>query len=261
MNRDNIDHGGSFDWGKTSEDYARYRDIYPQAFYDKILELGLCTKGQRVLDLGTGTGVLPRNLYSYGACFVGVDASPEQIAQAVKMSEQGNMDIDYQVCAAEEISFPDHSFNVVTACQCFFYFDKEILLPKLRKILRPHGRLAILFMAWLPGESEIAARSEELVLRYNPRWTGGGMVRGPAENPEWAARYGFSVQKELGFDLDIPFTRESWNGRMLACRGIGASLSPEGVAQFQREHLTMLEQVAPESFEIPHYATALVLEN
>ena len=69
----NIDNGRSFDWGRASADYAKYRDIYPEEFYDKIISLGLCTQGQSVLDLGTGTGVLPRNMYKYGASFVGVD--------------------------------------------------------------------------------------------------------------------------------------------------------------------------------------------
>ena len=40
----------------------------------------------RVLDLGTGTGVLPRNLYAYGATFTGIDASQNQIAQAVRLA-------------------------------------------------------------------------------------------------------------------------------------------------------------------------------
>lgn len=33
-----IDGGKAFDWGKASADYAKYRDIYPQEFYDRILE-------------------------------------------------------------------------------------------------------------------------------------------------------------------------------------------------------------------------------
>ena len=49
----NIDKGNPFDWGKTSEDYAKYRDIYPQEFYDYILALGLCKNGQKVLDIDT----------------------------------------------------------------------------------------------------------------------------------------------------------------------------------------------------------------
>ena len=77
-----IDAGKAFDWGRTSKEYARYRDIYPEEFYRKIVDRDLCVKGQRVLDLGTGTGVLVRNLYSYGADWTGIDISPEQIEQA-----------------------------------------------------------------------------------------------------------------------------------------------------------------------------------
>lgn len=59
----NIDGGKSFDWGRVSSEYAKYRDIYPEEFYKKIVDRGLCVKGQCILDLGTGTGVLPRNMY------------------------------------------------------------------------------------------------------------------------------------------------------------------------------------------------------
>ena len=74
-----IDHGKAFDWGRTSADYAKYRDIYPQEFYEKILNRGLCRDGQEVLDIGTGTGVLPRNMYPYGAKWTGTDISGEYL--------------------------------------------------------------------------------------------------------------------------------------------------------------------------------------
>ena len=67
MKQAHIDHGRSFDWGKASGAYAEYRDIYPPAFYEHLLARGVCGKGQNALDLGTGTGVLPRALYPYGA--------------------------------------------------------------------------------------------------------------------------------------------------------------------------------------------------
>ena len=85
---DNIDNGKAFDWGKTSNDYAKYRDIYPQTVYEKIAKRNLCVQGQKVLDLGTGTGVLPRNMYTYGAEWTGTDISEEQIAFAKKLAKE-----------------------------------------------------------------------------------------------------------------------------------------------------------------------------
>ena len=87
MKFDNVDAGRPFDWGRTSEDYARYRDIYPPVFYEKILNRNLCQKGQRVLDLATGIGVLPRNLYAR-APDDRTDISAEQIAQAKRLSRR-----------------------------------------------------------------------------------------------------------------------------------------------------------------------------
>lgn len=66
-----IDGGKAFDWGRTSGDYARFRDIYPTEFYEKIAARGIGISGQSVLDLGTGTGVLPRNMCRFGAKWTG----------------------------------------------------------------------------------------------------------------------------------------------------------------------------------------------
>ncbi len=253
----NIDKGREFDWGKTSPDYARFRDIYPDAFYEKIISLGLCTKGQAVLDIGTGTGVLPRHLSRFGASFTGVDISPQQIAEARRLSQ--GMDIRYTVSAAEEIDFPPNSFDVVTACQCFIYFDVPTLLPRIQTVLKDNGKFAIMYLAWLPEESTIARMSEQLVLRFNPDWTGAYMGRDAFGIPDWLEQYPFHVTGNVTFDLDIPFTRESWNGRMKACRGVGASLPAPEIERFEDMHVEMLRQNAPDSFTIPHYAHILVL--
>ena len=98
-----IDSGKEFNWGKTSRDYALYRDIYPQEFYQYILGLGLCKDGQKCLDVGTGTGVLPRNMYSYGARWTGTDISENQIIEAKALAEENEMNIDFYACDAKDI--------------------------------------------------------------------------------------------------------------------------------------------------------------
>jgi 2-polyprenyl-3-methyl-5-hydroxy-6-metoxy-1,4-benzoquinol methylase len=91
---DNIDHGRAFDWGRVSGDYARYRDIYPEAFYQRVAALGVGAAGQTVLDLGTGTGVLPRGMCRFGAKFTGADISENQIAAARELTRAAGLDID-----------------------------------------------------------------------------------------------------------------------------------------------------------------------
>ena len=253
-----IDAGKAFDWGRTSEDYAKYRDIYPQEFYQKIIDRGLCSEGQKVLDLGTGTGVLPRNMYRYGAKWTGTDISPEQIEQAKRLAEAGNMAIDFLTVPAEDLDFPKESFDVITACQCFWYFDHVRVMPKLAEMLKPGGKLLVLYMAWLPYEDRIAGASEDLVLKYSPSWSGAGETRHPIWIPDVAYDY-FEMEDHEEYDLMVSFTRESWHGRMRACRGVGASLTKAELEKWEAEHKKLLDAVAPEQFEVLHYAALCLL--
>jgi SAM-dependent methyltransferase len=253
-----IDGGKAFDWGRTSAEYAKYRDIYPKEFYQKIIDRDLCTKGQIVLDLGTGTGVLPRNMYQYGATWTGTDISPEQIEQAKRLSEAEGLNIDFIAIPTEDIDFPKESFDVITACQCFWYFDHERVMPKLAELLKQEGKLLILYMAWLPEEDDLAGKSEKIILKYSPSWSGAGEHRHPIWIPDCAYEY-FELEDHEEYDLKVPFTRESWHGRMKASRGVGASLNQQELAKWDAEHKKMLEKNAPESFEILHYAALSVL--
>lgn len=258
IEKKDIDGGRAFDWGRTSEDYAKYRDIYPPIFYEKIVKRGLCENGQRVLDLGTGTGVLPRNMYRYDAAWTGADISENQIEQARLLAERSNMDIEFISCAAEDICFPDNTFDVITACQCFWYFDHKVVIPNLAKMLKPEGRLLILYMAWLPFEDTIAGQSEHLVLKYSPNWSGSGETRKPIQIPDVAYDY-FELVEHEEYDLKVHFTRESWHGRMKACRGVGASLSEAEIVSWEKEHKALLERIAPNEFDVLHYAALAVL--
>lgn len=253
----NIDKGKAFDFGKTSSDYAKYRDIYPQVFYDKIISRNLCIKGQNVLDIGTGTGVIPRNMYRYGAKWTGTDISENQIEQAKLLSK--NMDIDYYASATESINFPDKSFDVITACQCFWYFNHEQVMPMLHRFLKDNGSILILYMTWLPFEDKIAGESEKLVLKYSPNWSGAGETLHPIGISE-CYKEKFDLVYNEEYKLSVPFTRESWNGRMKSCRGVGASLTQDDLVEWEREHMELLERIAPNEFEVLHYAAIAELK-
>lgn len=75
----------------------------------------------------------------------------------------------------------------------------------------------------------------------------------PIDIPKEYSEY-FNLTYHTEYRLKVHFTRESWNGRMKACRGIGASLEKEKIALWEQEHMKLLEKIAPPEFDILHYA-------
>lgn len=238
LKKDLIDKGNNFDFGKTSLDYARYRDIYPKSLYDKLVLFGIGKESQSILDMGTGTGVIPRNMQYTQAMFTGIDISKEQIEQAIKLSD--GMNIKYKVCSCENTGFDNDTFDVILACQCFHYFNLDTFVPELIRLLKPSGRFCKIFMDWKPFEDDIVKEMETLVLKYNPNWTGYGFKQYIYNFPDWA-KDKFELETVHSYDEYLSFTKDSWIGRIRTCRGIGASLSPEKIKQFDNEYKILLQ--------------------
>ena len=244
MEKITVDDGKAFDFGKTSKAYAKFRDIYPEEVFEKLHDIGVGVQGSRWLDLGTGTGVIPRGLAKYGADIIATDISEQQITEAIALSKDYS-NIKYEVLAAEDISYPEHSFDAVTACQCFWYFDPNTVVPVIKSLLKPGGIFLKLYMSYLKEES-IAQDSNSIVKRINGNWKGAS----PALQ-DLNTHYFEDPHTETML-VDIPFTRDSWHGRMMASRGVMASMNAEQLAQFDAEHKKMLEEKYPEKFTVKH---------
>lgn len=113
-------------------------------------------------------------------------------------------------------------------------------------------------MAWLPFEDKIAGASEELVLKYSPNWSGARETKHPIWIPD-VAYNDFEMVEHDEYELKVPFTKDTWHGRMKACRGVGASLSGEELANWEAEHRKLLDDIAPEEFEVLHYGALALL--
>ena len=116
-----------------------------------------------------------------------------------------------------------------------------------------------LCMEWLPFEDKIAGESEKLVLKYSPEWSGAGETVKPIQIPD-CYNEKFDVVYHDEYRLKVHFTRESWNGRMKACRGIGASLSEEKIAEWEHEHMRMLSEITSKEFDVMHFAAVAELK-
>jgi ubiquinone/menaquinone biosynthesis C-methylase UbiE len=252
MEKDKIDNGIAFDFGKTSLDYSKYRDIYPASMYQKLYDRGIGHKDQKILDLGTGTGVFPRAMYQYGAKYTGIDPSEEQIKYAKKLSEDQNMDIIYKVCYAESTGLNSHEYDIITAVQCFMYFDKEKVLSEIKRLLKQDGKMVVIWMAWLPYESKIAEETEKLVLKYNPKWTGAGYKTSKDDNFFQFPTEVIELEELINYHENLEFNYETWTGRIRACRGVAAALPENIVNEFNNEHINLLKGITKEPFDIVH---------
>ena len=182
------------------------------------------------------------NLYKSGAIFTATDIAENQIAYGKKLAaEKGMANIRFKVCSAEDTGFPDDSFDAVTAVQCFPYFDAEKAAAEIRRVLKDGGLFAKILMDWLPNEDAVIAEMIALVQQYNPAWNPEGFNEYTYRFPAWANGR-FETATVETYDTDLIFTKEAWLGRVLTCRGVGASLPPEGVKAFEEEYRVMLAQ-------------------
>jgi SAM-dependent methyltransferase len=253
-----VDHGIAIDWGATSADYGAFRPGPPDELYDRLQALRVGVAGQRILDLGTGTGVVARAFARRGCTVSGIDVAPKQIEAARRLAEPERLRIDFRVAPAEEPPFADRSFDAATANQCFLYFDRERALAALRRILVPGGRLVTSHFNWLPRVDAIAGASEALILKFNPNWQAAGFDGAVVAVPDWLPS-DISLEGFFWFDVDVPFDRNGWRGRIRASRGVGASMQPRQIEAFEREHAALLERIAPERFTIKHRVDARIL--
>ncbi|MBK24077.1 MAG: SAM-dependent methyltransferase [Halobacteriovorax sp.] len=250
-NLNDIDPGMTIDWGKTSRDYAKYRPGPPPSFYIKMQECGIGLRDQSILDLGTGTGVLAREFAKNGANVTGLDISSEQVAMASSLAKDEKLEINFVASDANKLPFEDNSFEAITANQCFLYFDKEKVIPEIKRLLKNGGLFSTSHFCWLPLIDNTAKKTEELILKHNPNWTAHSYSGEIPKFPTWAQNE-FELAGHFIYDEEVAFTWESWCGRIRACRGVGAALSPEDVKKFDDEHLELLKNLVPENFTVTH---------
>lgn len=237
-------------WDRVSDDYLKYRSGPPPSFYGRLKERGVGRPGQRLLDFGTGTGVLARNFARAGARVSGVDSSPGQIEQAIQAAAAEGLAIDFRVAPAESTPFEAGAFDAITANQCWHFFDSARALAEAKRLLVGDGLLAVTDFFWIAARDPVAAATEDLILKYSPKWTG---YRWSGELP---ARPDVKPDATIEYEERIPFTREAWRGRARTCRVIGPAMSSTDVAAFDEEHRRLLEASTPEKFEVLHRIVA-----
>lgn len=243
-------HKPYLDWGAVTHEYASFRPAPPLSFFQKLKEHGIGLPHQDILDLGTGVGFLANQFAKQQCNVLGVDISSSQIEQASAFARKLGLDVTYVVSSIENLQLETRCFDVATAMQCWLYFDKPKTISMLKKALKPNGVIMIGHFDHLPNQSDVALISEKIIKKYNPTFSQGGFS-GEVEHVA-----GLNVQDTFFYDEEIPFTLDSWIGRMIATQAIGTILTPKEISAFRQELRQALDGF--DSFKIPHRLSACI---
>lgn len=103
-----------------------------------------CQPGDHILEVGVGTGLsLPH--YPPQSEVIGIDISPDMLAQARKrVTEENLRNVRLQVMDAQKLTFPDHSFDKVTAMYVASVVpDPQAMVAEMKRVCKPDGDLFI----------------------------------------------------------------------------------------------------------------------
>jgi len=127
----------------------------------RIISSAELSPGQRVLDVGCGTGTLAieaAKAVGPDGRVDGIDPSLEMIARAKSKAQASGQRLHFQEAGIESLPFPDHSFDSVLSSLAFHHFDgplQQAGLAEIHRVLAPGGRLTIIDFA---GEGPLLHR-------------------------------------------------------------------------------------------------------
>ena len=246
-------------FGNAATDYERYRATYPSELFDRLKAAGVETENRRVLDLGTGTGFLARELRQRGSSVIGVDLDRELLAVARRASREGADRTAYIRAKAEQIPIRENSVDLVTAGQCWHWFDRDQVCSEVQRVITSGGTVVITHFDWQPRNRNVVDTTEQLILDWNPDWPGAG---GTGFYPDWTRNLSeaqFQNIETFSFETTVEYSHEAWRGRIRASAGVGGSLSEEEIREFDEQLDDHLQSSFPdEPLEVPHRSFTVI---
>jgi ubiquinone/menaquinone biosynthesis C-methylase UbiE len=152
---------------------------------DVLLDQAAPREGERVLDVGCGTGIVARRAAArVGATgsVTGLDLNPGMLAVAQHAASEAHLPIEWRAGNAAALPFPDAAFDVVASHQMLqFVPDPRGALTEMRRVLAPAGRAAVGVCRPLEHNSAYRAMADALERHAGPE--AGAMMRSPF--PPW----------------------------------------------------------------------------
>jgi SAM-dependent methyltransferase len=235
----------------STGDYDRLASYGSAAEAARLLRFAGVRAGDRVLDVGTGSGIVAVAAGRLGAEVTGIDPTPLLLEKARENARLGDCaDLKWDDGCAECLPYDDATFDVVLSQYAhMFSAEPEAAIGEMLRVLKPGGRIA--FAAWTP--EGLAPRLMGLNFRYMPPMPG-PPPPSPFEwgDPHGVRRYFGDRVRDLAFEhaaLLLPALSPGHARRLLEQTFgptvmLAATLSadPDRLAQWQREHDTIASE-------------------
>ena len=164
-------------FNRKSDDYSQFRPAYPVAAADWLRSK---VAGECAVDIGAGTGIFTRLLL---ACFKHVSAV-EPNADMRREFFKNLPDVHCLISTGEATSLPDSSVDLITVAQAFHWLDEELFKKEALRILRPAGKVAIIWNSSL--KNDFTEARNRVCQKYCPRFRSGHAgKRSAAEGDEF----------------------------------------------------------------------------
>ena len=103
-----------------------------------------------------------------GVQVTGVDIAAPLLDQARWLDREAGVEIDYVEAPAEATGLPDGAFDVVSAGQCWHWFDRLAAVREVARLLTDGGSVVIAHLDWLAIPGNAVEATQEIILRYTP---------------------------------------------------------------------------------------------
>jgi len=131
-----------------------------------------CLAGLRLLDIGSGGGLLSEPLARIGAQVVGVDPAAKNIAAARLHAEENEVAVDYRVGTAEILADAGERFDVVLAMEVVEHVtDANLFVRRCAEMVRPGGLMILATLNRTLKSFALAIVGAEYILGWLPRGT------------------------------------------------------------------------------------------
>jgi ubiquinone/menaquinone biosynthesis C-methylase UbiE len=152
-------YGKVFD--EIAAEYDRTRPMYPGELVDHACRVAGTGDGDRVLEIGCGSGQLTRGLAARGLHVTALDPGTNLIALARKNLE-GAGAVEFINDRFEDASFPGEHFRAVFSASALHWVDPQVSWRKIADVLVPGGTLALI--SYFGLEEQRSRDDQEAVL-------------------------------------------------------------------------------------------------